>query len=128
MLLGVAERLVVLNLLPAEGALTTLRITRELQAALSFTEEEHAALKFTTKNPQSGVEDGNTYWSKAADISREINIGPKALEVIRSGIKAKDQRGQLLLGQLEVVERFLDERVEQDAKPAKLQAVEEKSA
>jgi len=38
------ERLLLLNVLPREGDLTMIRIVRQLREALSFTEEEHAAL------------------------------------------------------------------------------------
>src|SRR5207247_9230228 len=43
---SVQERLILLSILPAEGDLTTLRIVRGLREQLSFSEEEHALLKF----------------------------------------------------------------------------------
>ena len=97
-----------LSLLPPEGNLTTLRITRDLQIALSFSEDELAALAFTNKN-DAGVEDGNTHWVRDAGKPKEIPVGPKVLDVIRESIKKLDQRSQLRMGQLAVVERLLTE-------------------
>ena len=40
MKLSVFERLILLNVMPKEGDFTTLKIIRNLQEALSFSEEE----------------------------------------------------------------------------------------
>ena len=46
MQLSVAERLLLLNVLPKEGDILSLRIVLKLKEELSFSEAEHAALKF----------------------------------------------------------------------------------
>lgn len=77
--LGVAERIILLNILPREGDLTTLRIVRDLQTSLSFTEEEHKIYNFR-------VEDNKTFWDND-DRKVEIGIGDKAMGIIREAIK-----------------------------------------
>ncbi len=56
MKLTVLERLLLLNLLPEAGNLTTIRIVRELRESLSFTEDEHEVLRFET------LPGGNVRW------------------------------------------------------------------
>ena len=49
MKLEVIDRLVLLNLLPEKGNDVTLKLTRKLKEALSFSEKEIAQLKFTNQ-------------------------------------------------------------------------------
>ena len=99
--LDAGERLVLLHILPKEGDLTTLRIVRDLQAALSFTEEEHKLYDFR-------MVDGNTHWSNP-EVKVEVPIGKKAMEIIRAAIKDLDAKKKLNLAFLPVCERFLED-------------------
>ena len=48
----VEERLALLNLLPPEGSLLTMKIVHELRLALSFSDEELEALQFQQNGDQ----------------------------------------------------------------------------
>ena len=99
MKLGVFDRLMILNNLPAEGNLTTIKIVRELREALSFTEDEHAMLNFVT-------EDGVVRWSGPQDYEVEIPIGAKGSEMIRKAFEALSKEEKLTVQHLSVCEKF----------------------
>jgi len=80
MILTVKERLLLLNVLPREGDITTLRVVRQLREALSFSEEEHATLNFVT-------EGNELKWSPEASQEAEIALGKKASDVVAEVLK-----------------------------------------
>ena len=49
--LGVLERLKLLEILPAQGDISTIKIVRELRESLSFKEDEHVQFGIITKEP-----------------------------------------------------------------------------
>ena len=99
MLLSVFERLILLNILPKEGDITTLKIIRKLKDDLSFSEEEHTALQF--KN-----EDGQIMWKEDADIQKEIEIGEKASDIIAEALKSLNKAKKLTEAHISIYERF----------------------
>ena len=100
--LSVAERIVLLSVLPAEGDLTTMRLTKDLRRELGFTEDEHDVLKFRT-------EDGLTKWDSEADVEKEIAIGPRAHVMVADALKELDESKKLNEDHLTLCEKFLDE-------------------
>jgi hypothetical protein len=99
MLLSVFDRLILLNIMPKEGDITTLKIIRKLKDDLSFSEEEHTALQF--KN-----EDGQIMWKEDADIQKEIEIGEKATDIIAEALKALNKAKKLTEAHISIYERF----------------------
>jgi len=97
--LSVHQRLVLLNILPQEGDLTTIRLVRELREDLSFSEDEHAALNF-----QHGQ--GNVRWNDDVVDDKDIDIGPKAADVVRKALGELDKNGKLREGHLSLVDTF----------------------
>lgn len=61
MFLNVLERLLLLQLLPESGNLTTITIVRQLRESLSFNEDEHEILQFRT------LENNNMQWRTPDD-------------------------------------------------------------
>lgn len=99
MKLGVFDRLMILNNLPAEGNLTTIRIVRELREGLSFTEEEHSILKFRQ-------EEGAVHWEPDADYEVDIPIGEKGMEIVRKALEELSKAEKLTEQHLSVCEKF----------------------
>ncbi len=103
MILTVAERLVLLNSLPANGDLTTIRIVRKLREDLSFSEDEHKDLQFKTEetrvtwNPEAGTR-----------IKKEVPVGEKALDVIKQSLQDLDRKKQLSEAHLPIWEKFVE--------------------
>ena len=100
MKLSVLDRLVLLNVLPKEGEITTLKVIRKLKDDLSFSEEEHKVLKFR----QEGE---NLAWDELPD--REIEIGEKATDVIVNAFKNLSKQGKLHVDYVEMYDRFVKE-------------------
>lgn len=97
--LNVFERLILLNILPREGGLTTLKIVRDLQAALSFSEDEHKDLRFQYNGTQ-------IRWELTADRPKDIKIGEEATRIIIETFAALDREEKLRIEYLPFYERL----------------------
>lgn len=97
--LNVQDRLGLLSLLPREGNLTTLRIVQQLLIELSFSEEEHASLKFQSN-------DGELRWNEEADQPRTIAFGAKAMQIVQSLLGDLNEGGKLRMEHLGLCEKF----------------------
>lgn len=105
--LNILERISLLNVLPHEGSIITLRIMRELQSKLSFTEEE--LKKYKMKNTQSP--DGRTTITWDEDFSlkeTDIEIGEAATGIIVNELKKLDSQNRLRMEMLSLYEKFVE--------------------
>ncbi len=96
--LSVPDRVVLLDILPPMGDITTVRIVRDLREELSFSEAEH--VKFGIK-----IEGGRVSWKSSAP--KDVEIGPKAREVIVNSFKWLDGQKKLTEQHLEMYDRFV---------------------
>lgn len=113
----IGERMVLMNLLPKEGDITTLRIVHDLQQAISFSESDLEKL-----NVQQ--EEGQIRWSQAgADEigTKEVEIGRAGRRLIAKALRSLDKQKKLPLGFLGIYDRFValteepeDEESEED--------------
>ncbi len=101
MLLNVKQRLLLLNILPNEGTYDVLKIVRDQQALLSFTEEEHKRLKIQRQ-------DGVFVWDEPADVPVEVHIGEVAATVVKRALRQLNEEGQLQMEFLPLYEHFVD--------------------
>jgi len=98
--LNIKQRLMLLNVVPVEGVrMTDLRIARELQLRLGFTEEEQARFGFVQ-------EDTRLTWNQKADVPVDIQIGPRAHALIVDALKKLDEDKKLTLDHVDVWELF----------------------
>ena len=103
--LGVQDRLILLNVLPKEGDFTTLKILRDLQSNLSFTEEELKVLNF--ENSEQG-----TRWStEGAKLLEnvDISIGNKANAMIVDALQKLSADKKLTIAHLQTFEKFVED-------------------
>jgi len=101
MLLNVKQRLLLLNILPEHGNYLTLKIIREQQERLSFSEEELKRLKVKLV--------GDRYtWDEMIDVPVDIEIGESARGVIKLAFRELDQQGQLKVEFLPLYEHFME--------------------
>ena len=98
--LSVLDRLVLLNVIPREGDLTTLKIVRRLNDDLSFSEDEHKVLNFHNEGEV-------LKWNEIPN--KEVAIGEKATDVIEKAFKKLNQQGKLHMDYLDLYERFVKE-------------------
>jgi len=98
--LNVKQRLVLLQVVPVEGVrMTDLRIARELQLKLGFTEEEQQRFGFVQ-------EDTRLRWNEAEDAPVDIKIGPRAHVLIQDALKKLDEEKKLMLDHIELWDLF----------------------
>ena len=98
--LNVKQRLMLLNVVPVEGVrMTDLRIARELQLKLGFSEEEQQRFGFAQ-------EDTRLTWNQAEDVPVEIKIGPRAHVLIQDALKKLDEEKKLTLDHVDLWDLF----------------------
>ena len=128
----VLERMMLLRLLAdAEGDVSMLRIVRDTQDALGFTEEDREALAIgppcvtcsalEADHPAESEHEyepnpGSLAWRQgtAANV-KEIDLGKAALKLIAEKLLALSVQKKLTMNQLALYERFVEEEKEDDA-------------
>lgn len=96
------ERLMILNILPAEGSFLTLRILNELRMSLSFKEDEIKNFNIVQK------ETGITWDTKQKDSVVEIEIGDKAESIIKEALEKVDKEKKAIPNLLSSYEKFVE--------------------
>lgn len=100
--LTIKERLQLLEILPAQGDVTTLRIVRSLREELSFSEDEHKTIGFRQEGNQ-------ILWNQDSSLIKDVPMGAKAKEVISTSLKKLNEEKQLPMDYLDLYERFVEE-------------------
>ena len=97
----IQERILLLGSLnQAKGNLTTLKVVKDFQAQLGFTEKEHEVLGLREEN-------GKIHWVNNDFPPKEIKVGPVALHAALRLFKDMDAAETLILEQLPLYERLL---------------------
>ena len=96
--LTILERLTLLQLLPGEGSLTTIRIVRKLRESLSMTEEEIVEHE-VVQSPS-----GQVAWQN--DRARPIEFGATAREIAVTALEALDTAGKVEDRHLSLFDKF----------------------
>lgn len=104
MILTIPDRIVLLQSIPKEGDILTIRILRTLREALSFTEAEHEEFSIVRTNFPDGRQMIN--WDMKKESDREINIGPVATEIIINTLKVMNDQKKLTEGHIRLWEMF----------------------
>lgn len=103
MKLTVFERINLLSVLPPQGNLTTLRISRKLMNDLSFSEIEikQAGIK--------NLPNGKIEWNPVAgeSIVKDVIIGPVAKGIIVGELVKAEKAGRLKAQHLDLYEKFV---------------------
>ncbi len=111
MLLTVGERFALLQIVPAQGNVVTLKIIRKLQEVLALSEQEiveFGILNGGQERPDhSIVPQDRIEWNDKGKEPREIEIGEKAKDVIADALKQLDKDKRLPLAYLDLYEKFV---------------------
>lgn len=118
MKLTISERVSLLNVLPPQGNVVTLRIVQELRTELGFTEKELKAYKMKN-TPSEGGGSFITWDEDFAKTTKEIKIGKVANGVIVGALKKLDRQQQLHITMLPLYDKFVDGKEEEKPKEAK---------
>lgn len=100
MKLTILERILLLQLLPPEANVATLRIIRDLKKNLGFSEEE-------VKKCNIRADGDMTLWDDDK-YEAEVPIGEKATDIIRDALKQADSRNKLMEQHIPLYERFVE--------------------
>lgn len=102
--LNVKERAELMSILPPQGNFSILKIVKNLQMALSLTEEEHKyyGVKYIETNEGPRVE-----WNQKGLEEKEIEIGERATDLIVEQLEKLDKEKKLTQDHYSLYEKFL---------------------
>lgn len=101
--LDILERLSLLNILPKEGNYITLKVIRDLQDDLSFTEKELKDCKIEDNR-------GQITWDSSKNKPVKKEIGEKASELIQEELKKLNEQNKLTQGLYSLYEKFVESK------------------
>ena len=90
--LSVLERLLVLNMLPLEDSIITIKLIRKIKEDIGFSDAELKALDFK-QVPHDGK--NSTVWADGKVGEKEIDLGEKAVDIITEALKKLDKEKKL---------------------------------
>ena len=100
MQLGIIDRIQLLNILPEQGGIVTLRIVAELREALGFSESD-----ITTAGIKQD-EQGRITWNASAELEKDVTIGDTAKGIIKAALKKLDEEQKLTAGMIPLWDMF----------------------
>ena len=98
--LGIHERIILLNILPVEGDIVTVRIIKKLRTELGFTEKEIKTHKIRSAENQ-------VMWEETG-YKANIEIGEKATEITREAFKRMDNEKKIREDMIDLYDRFME--------------------
>jgi hypothetical protein len=102
MKLSVLERIQLLNLLPAEGSIVTLRLISELRLELGFSEKE-----IKTAEIKQDSQSGRITWKPDAAVIKDVKIGDAAKAVVVDALKRMDKELKLTMLHVPLWDKFM---------------------
>lgn len=96
---SVIDRALIMQLLPAEENVLTLRIIRKIKDEIGFSEEELKQIKMV---------DGGNISKQQTLPAKEIEIGEKGFDVIATALKQLNDRKKLTELHIPLYERFVE--------------------
>lgn len=97
--LAILDRITLLNILPVEGDVVTVRLLKKLREELGFTEEEIKDHKITSvENRITWEEDG---------YKAEVGIGEKATDIIKDAFKKLDREKKIREEMIPLYDTFM---------------------
>lgn len=108
--LNIPERVALLQILPAEGDFTTLKVLRELQSALGFSEADHKRFKIVRSAERVS-------WDPTEGAKEvEIKLGEKATEIVKDALLNLDKTKKLRPEHFTAYEKFVQDKGEKEEK------------
>ena len=110
MKLNMRDRFVLLNILPAEGDITTIKVVHKLKMELAPTEKELKDYKIQQK-------EGQVVWDDAQEKkigAQEKKIGAKAYSIIEEAFEKLNKDKKINEGHLSTYEKFSPDEKEEE--------------
>ena len=102
MTLSIIERIQLLNLLPTEGNIVTLRIINDVRRDLSFSEKEIKAFEIKN-NPETG----QIKWNPKKTKAKEIAVGDATKQIVVDVLKKLDSDKKLTNMHIPLWDKFV---------------------
>jgi hypothetical protein len=104
--LSVQDRLMLIDVLPEESNIVTLRLVREIREQVGFKDSELKRLKFRTV-----VVDGRARidWDHKVKIEARVDFSDQAVEIIKSQLQELDGQKKLTEAHLALFDKFVIE-------------------
>ena len=102
MKLNLLERVTILGILPQEANFLNLKIIKDIQDVVSFTEEDFK--EFDIKQT-----DGKITWNAKGTEEKEISIGEKATDIIVEALKELNKDKKLTANHYSLYVKFVGE-------------------
>ena len=107
----VRDRLILLNVIPVQGNLVTLKMVRVLREELGFDNDEYQAFNLRT-------EGGSFHWDETKERSKEVSVPITMQELIISAFGKLSKENALHLEHVDLYERFMLAKAERLAEEA----------
>ena len=115
--LSVYERIILLNVLPAEGSFVILKAIRCMVDKLGFSSEELKELNLKQAGEEfenaDGVKEivpaGQIRWKQSADKPKEIKLDDTEKDIIYKELKKLDEEGKLKRDHFDLYAKFFKE-------------------
>ena len=101
--LSVLERIFLLNALPAEGDITTIRIVSDLRKEISFSETELSEWKIS-KEDSGAIE-----WDGEKAEEKEIDFGAKEHTIVAEALKKVSDNGKVTEKYISTYNKFSED-------------------
>ncbi len=108
--LSLKDRGNLLDLLPREGNIVTLRIIRDLQNKLGFSEAEIADYQITLTEIGTTGRYKTTWNEKGAKAIKTVKIGPQAEKIIVERLESLSEKKVLPIQWIDLYERFVEKK------------------
>lgn len=109
MKLNTPERLMLYEVLPRQGDVTSLKIVRDLQNELTFSQEEHDILSLVVDPKTSQIT-----WNVKADFEKEIPLCNVAVKIIYDSLVELNRKKMLSIHYLDLYDKFMKEQEARD--------------
>lgn len=102
--LQVKERLLLLNALPNQGDILTLRTVRDFKKQIEFSEKEQKEIEMKI------LDNGQVSWNSEKEKNLEIDMGEAIKSVIKTTLKKLNTQKKLEMSFIPLYERFAEEK------------------
>ena len=106
--LTMAERLLLLNVLPEKGDITTIRVLHDLQQSLGPTSEEQEEFGFFADEEKPGM----IFWNTELPQEKEIEISKAASKLIKDRLLGVSEKGEVTVDLIPLFDKFVIEEDE----------------
>ena len=97
--LSIADRLILLDILPPKGDLTDMMVVEGLRPQIILSDEEMARASVKQEGTQVS-------WDRTRDFEKTVTFGPNGLRIVQETLKGKMEAKEVVLEYLPLYRKF----------------------